>query len=170
MPMARAAPVAFLIDDKSEELRDGQARSFSGSSHVIEFDRGGELGTARYELTGGLYQFSVGDNGWELVKDSNASRTADRPAVRRTSCRLRRAAGKQSASQANAAKCTLACPSYARCYCPPALRGYPGWSSNTLRTRSLVMPRPPFAPALLSLLWLASPLLAAEKNRQPSWS
>jgi hypothetical protein len=50
---------------------------------VIEFDRGGDLGTARYELTGGLYTFLVGDNGWELLRDSNATRTADRPAVKK---------------------------------------------------------------------------------------
>lgn len=79
----KGVPVAFLIDDKSEELRDGQARSYSGSSHVVEYDRGGNLGTARYELTGGLYSFVVGDNGWELVRDSNSTRTADRPAVKK---------------------------------------------------------------------------------------
>jgi hypothetical protein len=79
----KGVPVAFLVDDKSEELRDGQTRSYSGSSHVVEFDRGGDLGTARYELTGGLYTFAVGDNGWELMRDSNTARTADRPAVRR---------------------------------------------------------------------------------------
>ena len=54
-----------------------------GASHVIEFDRGGDLGVARYELTSGLYTFVVGDNGWELLRDSNNARTADRPAVRR---------------------------------------------------------------------------------------
>jgi hypothetical protein len=80
---SKGVPVAFLIDEKSEELRDGQTRSYSGSSHVVEFDRGGDLGTARYELSGGLYSFTVGDNGWELVRDSNVSRTADRPALRR---------------------------------------------------------------------------------------
>lgn len=79
----KGVPVAFLVDDKNEELRDGQARSYSGSSHVVEFDRGGNLGTARYELTAGLYTFQVGDNGWELLRDSNSTRTADRPAVRK---------------------------------------------------------------------------------------
>jgi hypothetical protein len=79
----KGVPVAFLVDDKSEELRDGQTRTYSGSSHVIEYDRGGNLGTARYELTGGLYSFVVGNNGWELLRDSNTTRTADRPAVKR---------------------------------------------------------------------------------------
>ena len=79
----KGAPVAYLVDEKSEELRDGQTRTYSGASHVVEYDRGGDLGTARYELTGGLYAFMVGDNGWELVRDSNSTRTADRPALRR---------------------------------------------------------------------------------------
>jgi len=79
----KGAPVAFLLDDASQELRDGQARSYSGSSHVIEFDRGGDLGTARYELASGVYAFSVTDRGWELVRDSNSARTADRPALKR---------------------------------------------------------------------------------------
>lgn len=77
-------PVAFLVDDRSEELRDGQARSFSGSSHIIEFDRGGDLGTARYELTSGVYAFTVTDRGWELVREtSSGARTADRPALKK---------------------------------------------------------------------------------------
>ncbi len=79
----KGAAVAFLLNDKAEELRDGQARSFTGSGQVIEFDRGGELGTARYELSGGLYQFTVSENGWDLVKDTVAPRTADRPALRK---------------------------------------------------------------------------------------
>lgn len=79
----KGVPVAFLVDEKSEELRDGQTRTYSGSSHVVEYDRGGNLGTARYELTGGLYSFVVGNNGWELLRDSNTTRTADRPAVKR---------------------------------------------------------------------------------------
>jgi hypothetical protein len=78
----RGLNVAFLLDDRNEELRDGQTRTFAGSSHVVEFDRGGTLGTARYELTGGLYGFVVGENGWELVRDSSAPRTAERPTLK----------------------------------------------------------------------------------------
>jgi hypothetical protein len=81
----KGVPVAFLVDDRSEELGDGQSRTFSGSSHVVEFDRGGDLGTARYELTAGVYAFAVTDSGWELVRETNSSptRTADRPALRK---------------------------------------------------------------------------------------
>jgi hypothetical protein len=79
----KGVAVAFLVDEQSQELRDGQTRSFAGASHVIEFDRGGDLGTARYELTSGLYSFVVGDNGWELMRETNTPRTADRPAIKR---------------------------------------------------------------------------------------
>jgi hypothetical protein len=81
----RGASVSFLLDDRSEELRDGQSRAFTGSTHVIEFDRGGDLGTARYELTTGVYAFTVTEQGWELVRDAHEppTRTADRPAVKR---------------------------------------------------------------------------------------
>jgi hypothetical protein len=88
----KGVPVAYLVDEKSEELRDGQTRTYSGSSHIVEFDRGGDLGTARYELTSGLYTFAIGDNGWELVKDSSSTttRTADRPpALRRNELPIR---------------------------------------------------------------------------------
>ena len=77
-------PVAFLVDSKDEELTEGQARTFSGSGkRVIEFDRGGDRGTARYELTGGLYSFTVTSNGWDLVRETGVPQTAKRPVLRR---------------------------------------------------------------------------------------
>lgn len=78
------APVAFLVDSKDEELGEGQTRTFSGSGNrVIEFDRGGDRGTARYELSGGVYSFVVTGNGWDLVKETGVPQTAKRSVLRR---------------------------------------------------------------------------------------
>jgi hypothetical protein len=80
----KGAQVAFLVDNKDEELSDGQTRTFSGNGNrVIEFDRGGDRGTARYELTGGVYSFVVTNNGWDLVKETGVPQTAKRPVLRR---------------------------------------------------------------------------------------
>lgn len=73
----KGATVAFIVDNRDEELSDGQSRTFSGSgNHTIEFDRGGDRGVARYELTGGVYSFVVTSNGWDLVRDTDTTRTA----------------------------------------------------------------------------------------------
>ncbi len=37
-------------------------------SWVVEFDRGGEFGTARYTLKQGTYMFVASERGWDLVK------------------------------------------------------------------------------------------------------
>jgi hypothetical protein len=40
----------------------------TGSSWIVEFDRGGNNGTARYTLTDGYYEFTPTATGWELYK------------------------------------------------------------------------------------------------------
>jgi hypothetical protein len=86
----KGVPVAFVVDNHDEELNDGQAHTISSSGkHTIEFDRGGDRGVARYELTSGLYSFVVTNNGWDLVRDtSETMRTAKQPIPRKNSIPL----------------------------------------------------------------------------------
>ena len=39
-----------------------------GTTWSIEFDRGGNFGMARYQLSEGYYFFSLTERGWELFK------------------------------------------------------------------------------------------------------
>jgi hypothetical protein len=62
-------PVSFLVDSKEIELSDGQSHSLRGDKQrVVEFDRGGTYGTARYAITDGQYEFVITDRGWDLVR------------------------------------------------------------------------------------------------------
>jgi hypothetical protein len=82
----KGVPVAFVVDNQDEELNDGQTRTFSTTGNrTVEFDRGGNRGVARYELSGGVYSFVVTNNGWDLVRDTETTRTAKQPIPRKNS-------------------------------------------------------------------------------------
>ena len=50
------------------ELQKGFRQHLPGDQPwLIEFDRGGAYGRARYTLTEGIFDFKVGDKGWEMV-------------------------------------------------------------------------------------------------------
>lgn len=50
------------------ELKTGYWQHLPGDkSMLIEFDRGGQYGKARYTLSPGIFDFKVGDKGWEMV-------------------------------------------------------------------------------------------------------
>jgi hypothetical protein len=56
----------FLIDGQVETLPAGYAMELSETC-VLEFDRGGSAGTARFPLTDGTYTFTpTGDGHWKL--------------------------------------------------------------------------------------------------------
>jgi hypothetical protein len=81
--------VTFLMDAQDISLRDGEVRSFNGrASRVVEFDRGGDFGSARYDLSPGDYEFVITDRGWDLQRraaSSAAASTAAKPSVRKNS-------------------------------------------------------------------------------------
>jgi hypothetical protein len=81
-PVNSGGSVAFLIDDTSEvTLTAGRTQTLTNkSSYTIEFDRGGDFGTARKTLTGGAYEFTVTESGWDLVE---TGRIASKPSVRK---------------------------------------------------------------------------------------
>ena len=78
--------VTFLMDAQDVALRDGEVRSFSGrNNRVVEFDRGGDFGSARYDLSPGDYEFVITDRGWDLQRRTAATTasTAAKPGVRK---------------------------------------------------------------------------------------
>jgi hypothetical protein len=79
--------VTFLMDAQDVSLRDGEVRSFTGrASRAIEFDRGGDFGSARYDLSPGDYEFVITDRGWDLQRravPTTAASTAVKPSVRK---------------------------------------------------------------------------------------
>jgi hypothetical protein len=78
-------PVAFLVDSQEIEISDGQSHSLRGDKQrVVEFDRGGNYGTARYAITDGQYEFVITGRGWDLVrKKSLPDSISLRPIVKR---------------------------------------------------------------------------------------
>jgi hypothetical protein len=67
-------PVAFVVDGQELTLHDGQSHTFYGSgAKLVEFDRGGDFGTARRSLTGSQYEFVITDAGWDLVRRGEAA-------------------------------------------------------------------------------------------------
>ena len=69
----RDVPVAFLVDSREIELADGQSHSLRGDKQrIVEFDRGGDFGTARYAVTDGQYEFIITDRGWDMVRKKSA--------------------------------------------------------------------------------------------------
>lgn len=59
--------LSFTLNGQTMTLQPGQTRDLqSDRSWVIEFDRGGQFGLARYSLQPGAYVFTPSDRGWEL--------------------------------------------------------------------------------------------------------
>jgi len=54
----------FSMAPTFEQTLDG------GQTWIVEFDRGGGAGTARYSLAAGTYNFKQSDKGWELYQQS----------------------------------------------------------------------------------------------------
>lgn len=76
--------VVFLMDGKDADLDDGASQSFPGAAaSVVEFDRGGDFGSARMELVLGDYEFVIDDKGWQLVRVGAKSESAESPVAKK---------------------------------------------------------------------------------------
>jgi len=72
-PEATNQAVAFLIDGKEGSLDVGQYLELStADAMIIEFDRGGRFGNAKYSLTEGVFTFKLTDEGWDLNRKTFA--------------------------------------------------------------------------------------------------
>lgn len=81
-PANSGGAVAFVVDEAREvSLNAGQTQTLTNkASYTIEFDRGADYGLARKTLSGGAYEFTVTERGWDLI---DADRVATKPTVRR---------------------------------------------------------------------------------------
>lgn len=86
---AAGLAVACVVDGQTQlELRPGETRPLrEKATYIVEFDRGGSFGTAKYELTEGQYEFVVTERGWDLVRDATGGswQTATVPEVKKNS-------------------------------------------------------------------------------------
>lgn len=84
---AAGLSVACVVDGQTQlELRPGETRPLrEKASYIVEFDRGGSFGTAKYELSEGQYEFVVTDRGWDLQRDATGGswQTATVPEVKK---------------------------------------------------------------------------------------
>lgn len=80
-PAKSEVTLAYIIDDSREfSIAAGESqRLVERGKYTVEFDRGGQFGTARYTISEGLYEFTQTDHGWELYrqKDSALTKPAD---------------------------------------------------------------------------------------------
>lgn len=63
------AVVDYALNGSSYSMRTGQTQRFPNDRRwTIEFNRGGDFGTARYSLSPGTFKFKITDRGRELVR------------------------------------------------------------------------------------------------------
>jgi Ni/Co efflux regulator RcnB len=71
-PDSISTPINYSLNGVRYTLRPGEWQSLvNDRSWVVQFDRGGEYGLARYGLTPGTYEFTATPQGWELLRDTN---------------------------------------------------------------------------------------------------
>jgi hypothetical protein len=67
-PESNGNPVSFILDGQfTYTMEAGHQQKLSTSkSWMIEFNRGSKLGSVRYKLVEGTYEFTVSEQGWNL--------------------------------------------------------------------------------------------------------
>ncbi|MEK6237297.1 MAG: hypothetical protein N2C14_21510, partial [Planctomycetales bacterium] len=66
-PTYTRTAINFLANNKAHRAEPGQnERLAEARSYLVEFDRGGRYGRARYDLTRGVYIFIPSARGWDL--------------------------------------------------------------------------------------------------------
>ena len=75
-PRENSATLNYKLGPASYSLAAGFTQKVHQSC-VIEFDRGGGAGSARYRLTDGTYRFKPVNGAWELVKSSAVTPEVD---------------------------------------------------------------------------------------------
>jgi hypothetical protein len=79
-PAGPGAQLSYTIDARhAYDIAPGQTQQLTTKgSYVVEFDRGGEFGRARYTISEGLYDFTPTDRGWELYRQPDDAAAAQR--------------------------------------------------------------------------------------------
>jgi hypothetical protein len=79
-PAATGVQLSYTLDARYPyDIEAGQTQQLTRKgSYLVEFDRGGEFGRARYTITEGLYDFTLTDHGWELYRQPDHVAEAER--------------------------------------------------------------------------------------------
>jgi hypothetical protein len=84
-PTRNGGSVNYTLNDVRCTMAAGFQQKLPGErAWIIEFDRGGSFGTARYSLTPGKYAFAVTERGWDVFRRTPvvaAEATVPAPAV-----------------------------------------------------------------------------------------
>jgi hypothetical protein len=68
-PVQTGIALTYTLNGTQYSIRHGETQNLpSDRTWMIEFDRGGQFGSARYNLAPGVYTFSPTDRGWELYQ------------------------------------------------------------------------------------------------------
>jgi hypothetical protein len=68
-PASSRANLSYTLNGVAYTIQPGESQDLrEDRAWVIEFNRGGSFGQARYGLQTGMYSFSVTDHGWELYR------------------------------------------------------------------------------------------------------
>jgi hypothetical protein len=69
-PAKTETTLSYTIDSQDEhEIMSGETqRLVAKRTYIIDFDRGGDFGHAKYSIYEGWYQFTLTDRGWELFR------------------------------------------------------------------------------------------------------
>lgn len=67
--------ISYTIDSQREfEIAPGETQRLTDKGkYVVEFDRGGQFGSAKYSIREGVYQFTPTSRGWELFRQEGES-------------------------------------------------------------------------------------------------
>jgi hypothetical protein len=69
-------PVSYTLNGARYDMSPRYSQKLTSKpSWLLEFDRGGSFGTARYTLTQGTYKFVATERGWDVVKDAGNAAT-----------------------------------------------------------------------------------------------
>jgi hypothetical protein len=70
LPADYSGPVYLRIDNRDIELKPGTEVTMKDKpACLVEFDRGGDFGATRQELSEGSYKMTVGPKGWHVLPD-----------------------------------------------------------------------------------------------------
>ncbi|HVC92815.1 MAG TPA: hypothetical protein VND64_03945 [Pirellulales bacterium] len=68
-PKKSGATVRYVVNGDAYVMEPGMSQALpSGTRWVVAFDRGGSVGSAKYTLAEGTYQFAPTDDGWDLYQ------------------------------------------------------------------------------------------------------
>jgi len=68
-PATSGVTLSFRVDGTAFQLAPGARQELAHSQpRMIEFDRGGAFGSAKYQLIEGIFTFQATDKGWDVYK------------------------------------------------------------------------------------------------------